>query len=132
MLVYTSLLLFRICKQEEERRRRGLSSTLHLPKLYHFDLNHEMKAVLLSSHSHQAHTRKCLHPLPIAPTAIVGCARITSAAGFNTAVQHSGRRRDGPNLKRPASILKSQVPAVQRFVLTIMCEKWPRFLEAQR
>lgn len=64
MLVYISLLLFRICKQEEERRRRGLSSALPLPKLYHFDLNHEMKAVLLSSHSHQAHTRKCSHPLP--------------------------------------------------------------------
>jgi hypothetical protein len=64
MLVYISLLLFRICKQEEERRRRGLSSALPLPKLYHFDLNHEMKADLLSSHSHQAHTRKCPHLLP--------------------------------------------------------------------
>ena len=85
----------------------------------------------LSSHSHQARTPGNARILSLAPTAIVGCARITSAAGFNTAVQHSGQRRDGPNLKRPASILKSQVP-VQRFVLTIMCEKWPQLLEARR
>jgi hypothetical protein len=91
MLVYISL-LFRICKQEA----RG--ALLHIPSTiqnhFHFISRYE---------SHPSHYA-AIKPTPenarillLAPTIIVGCAIITSAAGFYTAAQYSPQHRDGPN-----------------------------------
>jgi hypothetical protein len=76
-LVYLSPFLFRICKQEEERRRRGLSSALPLPK--------------------NAITPQNARILFLAPTAIVGRARIRNKELNATANTQARRIETSPS-----------------------------------
>jgi hypothetical protein len=98
ILVYISLFLFLYL---QGKKQEGLSSAFHLP--YKNSITSFSTMILWKPHfSHYP----AIKPTPenarillLAPTALVDCARITSAAAdFNIAAQHSHRHRDdGPN-----------------------------------
>jgi hypothetical protein len=70
--------------RRREKEKRALLRTPTTKKCDHFDLNHEIKATLLSLYLAIKPTPQNACILFLAPTAIVGRARITSdAAGFN-------------------------------------------------
>ena len=93
MLVYIiSLLLFRICKQEARGALLHISSTIQ--NRFHFISRYESRP---SHYPAIKPTPENARILLLAPTVVVGCASITSAAGFYTAAQRSRQHRDGPN-----------------------------------
>jgi hypothetical protein len=123
-------------RRREKEKRALLRTPTTKTLLYHFNLNHEMKAVLLSSPSHQAHNRKCPYPLPsshrhcwlrLHHLCCCCCCWFQHCSSATQSPTCSGAKwkhfDDGTWW--PASILKSQAP-VQRFPISIMCEKWPR------
>jgi hypothetical protein len=92
MLVYISLLLFRICKQEARGALLRIPSTIQ--NRFHFISRYESRP---SHYPAIKPTPENARILLLAPTVIDCCTSITSAAGFYTEVQRSLQHRDGPN-----------------------------------
>jgi hypothetical protein len=103
--IYHAYLLRKYFQIEEKYHQTNLS--LHKPSSFLY-LQARSKRGSPAFHlprceSHPSHY-PAIKPTPenarillLAPTVIVGCASITSAAGFYTAAQRSRQHRDGPN-----------------------------------